>query len=822
MQHNEIKSSYLSLALIFQNSTFMKKNYFVQVLSLVVIMNVFMLSSFSLSAQNIAVTTFTADWWPQYNQAATNLTTPDGWYYRSDPGSESLAFDGTVSGPTAIATQFGLGASYKSFNLKFDATIPSTEENIQVILGVDNMSSNGLQIDISRYGVRALPQNDYTNAVWLMDAPAYQAVNLAGGLKSCEINVTDGGQITVSVGGYLCTISYQGNLTTLANPFVFIKPGKSGFKLSNVIATKGGITKKYFGHTTPPLNGTLYIDAVNGNDLSTGRSEAQAWKTFANVNASLLLAGTKILLKKGSVWNQRIEIRGAGTINNWISVGSYGTDAAKPKISLTNHPNDIGVLICDLDKTSGTSRSQNISYMEVKDLEISNTRLGIFYRSTTSSTNTGFRVSNVTFNNINCDAVMNAINTAPDKNAAITAQLTTAKGNLETVNGTSNGGAYEYVFPAAIMIGGRTLTNQRVSGTHTTVLTEFEVKDCQFNEATTGIISWFYWPFSSGMGADAWRQIVNKVKLTNITSTGIVNGVVAFDGVNGGGVADANGIVQPDANGWGFIKNVNTTMGSAVPGRTWPNGTTAVIINNCQKFLFDSCEFSNMLNQGNPDGCGFDFESNNNLVTIQNTKFLNNDGHSILLMNGGSYGGNTNLTVQKNLFAENIKSGTSTYELYWNATNDQGGIHANVKLNDNIFFLRNKNINNQSIKLYDVTRCTYVTAKNNTVYKLDPTGSRVTISFLGVPYTYNVEEGAVSQPGGFKAYPNPTTDNLIIETTAGNSVQRFNILNMLGQRVYSSQIINKAIVNMSQLQSGFYFIKVYDKKSTQVKKILKQ
>ena len=65
----------------------MKKNYFVQALSVVVFINVFLLSSFSLPAQNIAVTTITPDWWPQSNQAATNLTTPDGWYYRSNPFS---------------------------------------------------------------------------------------------------------------------------------------------------------------------------------------------------------------------------------------------------------------------------------------------------------------------------------------------------------------------------------------------------------------------------------------------------------------------------------------------------------------------------------------------------------------------------------------------------------------------------------------------------------------------------------------------------------------------------------------------------------------
>lgn len=145
MQHSKRKSSSLLHSLIFQHCHFIKKKYFVKVLSLVLFINVFILNSFSLYAQNIAVASFTADWWPQNNQAATNLTTPDGWYYRSNPGSESLAFDGVVSPPTSIATKFGLGAPYTSFNLKFHATIPSTEEYIQVILGVDNMSANGLK-----------------------------------------------------------------------------------------------------------------------------------------------------------------------------------------------------------------------------------------------------------------------------------------------------------------------------------------------------------------------------------------------------------------------------------------------------------------------------------------------------------------------------------------------------------------------------------------------------------------------------------------------------------------------------------------------------
>ena len=54
---------------------------------------------------------------------------------------------------------------------------------------------------------------------------------------------------------------------------------------------------------------------------------------------------------------------------------------------------------------------------------------------------------------------------------------------------------------------------------------------------------------------------------------------------------------------------------------------------------------------------------------------------------------------------------------------------------------------------------------------------------------------------GFKAYPNPTKDNLTVETNGGNAVQHFNILNMLGQTMYRSPIVNKTVVNLSKFQS---------------------
>ena len=494
------------------------------------------------------------------------------------------------------------------------------------------------------------------------------------------------------------------------------------------------------------LSGTFYIDATNGNDLSTGRTEATAWKSFSKINSNLLSAGTKILLKRGEVWNQRLEIKGAGTATNWITVGAYGISNVKPKISLTNSKDDIAILISDLDKTTATARSQNISYIQIQDLEIANTRLGIYYRSIMGTVNTGFRVSNCTFNNINCDEVMIACNTGADraaKHIVIDNQLKAVKGNLPTAYTATGGGVYEYIFPAAIFIGGQTFGPQTVSGNHTTILTEFEVSNCSFNDVCASISTSFYFPLiGNNNGSNVWRQLIHKVKITDCISVGTVSGAISFDGVNGGAVPDASGVMQPDANGWGLIKNFRVTMGSNVPGRSWPDGTTGVMFSNTQNFLIDNCEFSEIINQGNPDGCGFDFETNINQVTLQNSKFFNNDGHAILMMNGGTYGGCTHIKIQNNLFAKNIKSSPSLYELDFSNPIDG---HTDIIVRNNILFLRRANKNDLAISLYNTNR-TYVTATDNDIYYLDDTAQPITVSFLGETYTYNATASKVAIP----------------------------------------------------------------------------
>jgi hypothetical protein len=73
----------------------------------------------------------------------------------------------------------------------------------------------------------------------------------------------------------------------------------------------------------------------------------------------------------------------------------------------------------------------------------------------------------------------------------------------------------------------------------------------------------------------------------------------------------------------------------------------------------------------------------------------------------------------------------------------------------------------------------------------------------------------------FNFYPNPVSNELIIETNS--EVKRnFEILNYIGQSLYSSTVFKKAVIDMSQMQGGIYLIKINTDKITIIKRFVKQ
>jgi hypothetical protein len=77
---------------------------------------------------------------------------------------------------------------------------------------------------------------------------------------------------------------------------------------------------------------TYYVDNAAGDDLNSGTSQDQAWKTIAKVNGSSFRPGDQILFKRGGVWREQLTIPSSGVAGNPITYGAYGS-GAKPIIT---------------------------------------------------------------------------------------------------------------------------------------------------------------------------------------------------------------------------------------------------------------------------------------------------------------------------------------------------------------------------------------------------------------------------------------------------------------------------------------------------------
>ena len=70
-------------------------------------------------------------------------------------------------------------------------------------------------------------------------------------------------------------------------------------------------------------------------------------------------------------------------------------------------------------------------------------------------------------------------------------------------------------------------------------------------------------------------------------------------------------------------------------------------------------------------------------------------------------------------------------------------------------------------------------------------------------------------------YPNPVKENLTVETNS-NTEQRLEILNLIGQTIYTTYINKKATINTSVFAKGVYILKLSSDKETVVRKFIKE
>ena len=115
----------------------------------------------------------------------------------------------------------------------------------------------------------------------------------------------------------------------------------------------------------PPMTPgrTYHVDSEGGDDARDGLTPATAWKSFANVTNLTLGPGERLLLKRGSVFNEELTLSARGSAENWAEIGAYG-EGMCPQIRRNRHLNDRCGLILDP------------SYLAVRDLIFCNAGSG--------------------------------------------------------------------------------------------------------------------------------------------------------------------------------------------------------------------------------------------------------------------------------------------------------------------------------------------------------------------------------------------------------------------------------------------------------------
>jgi len=103
---------------------------------------------------------------------------------------------------------------------------------------------------------------------------------------------------------------------------------------------------------------TYYINSVSGNDLNSGKSESNPWKSLWKVNQQIFKPGDKILFSAGTSYEGKLVPKGAGKEGKPIQIDRYGK-GENPAIH-GNGYNEFTLLL------------YNVEYWEVRNLEITN------------------------------------------------------------------------------------------------------------------------------------------------------------------------------------------------------------------------------------------------------------------------------------------------------------------------------------------------------------------------------------------------------------------------------------------------------------------
>lgn len=369
-----------------------------------------------------------------------------------------------------------------------------------------------------------------------------------------------------------------------------------------------------------------YISSSLGSDANDGRSEETPWQSFAPIEAMDLCPGDRVLLRRGDVWHERLTVRGRGREDAWIFVGAYGdVSDPKPEISLQNGRDDIALLATDI--SVGGQAGFGLDYIWIDNLQISHTLLGIYFRYDSSVGNKGVRVTNCSFTDINCPDLMAEAMTD-------VRFLTSVKGHLEDVQGgrvvKNAGGVAEYIWPTAINIGGRPqkpMADVTVPGVAepATVVSEIELYRNAFESCVIAVGANCY-NYHYGTGPNQCYTYTRDWRVCGLTATDTMT-AISVDSADFGYTGTPD---DTSESRWGRWCHIQAESG--MEDCTMSFGTTQALFSCCKNLYISHSSFSGCRNNGQPDGCGFDFERAVHNFTLDSCIIANNQGQGVLVM----------------------------------------------------------------------------------------------------------------------------------------------------------------------------------------------
>jgi hypothetical protein len=93
---------------------------------------------------------------------------------------------------------------------------------------------------------------------------------------------------------------------------------------------------------------TYYVDSLRGDNANAGTSPDTPWRDFTPVNGRVLGPGERVLIRRGSVFNQELRLAAQGTADAWAEIGTYG-EGPRPVIRRNWDIGERCVLVRDPD-----------------------------------------------------------------------------------------------------------------------------------------------------------------------------------------------------------------------------------------------------------------------------------------------------------------------------------------------------------------------------------------------------------------------------------------------------------------------------------------